>query len=433
MGTTRDNPAALDRLIERSAELKAALLEFAELPRYGDELEDAFEDRLGDNFDPDDGATANAYDHFFFQHRMADGRTFVEHFVEKHPELPMAEREMLLSWRGVVEGIFAATARDGAELVLDNLVDELTYRTRSNKGPAALDVIQPGAFIIARVIPVGDRWVLSGSLQIFPKANRLRMYQIAAEMTMLFPRFAFRNPDKLAEAWRIQREDQAAFVAHFGGDTVVVPGTEAVGVIRRFRRFQTFEWRGEDGQTGAERAAAQSGETPDPDELDADLDAALGADLGTALLEAETVGIIYDETDGLNFFPDYAMVAEAFARPEVLADENYESVVAEYLEEPDIPPLPLLRLAEQHPTHVNQVFRVVLQRPDFSWRREGENLLRLWKSDYYAEEPIPAVAPLSDTLANALRQDPAALRKVGRNDPCPCGSGKKYKRCCGAA
>ena len=20
--------------------------------------------------------------------------------------------------------------------------------------------------------------------------------------------------------------------------------------------------------------------------------------------------------------------------------------------------------------------------------------------------------------------------KVGRNDPCPCGSGKKYKRCC---
>ena len=21
--------------------------------------------------------------------------------------------------------------------------------------------------------------------------------------------------------------------------------------------------------------------------------------------------------------------------------------------------------------------------------------------------------------------------KVGRNDPCPCGSGKKYKNCCG--
>ena len=22
-------------------------------------------------------------------------------------------------------------------------------------------------------------------------------------------------------------------------------------------------------------------------------------------------------------------------------------------------------------------------------------------------------------------------QKIGRNDPCPCGSGKKYKKCCG--
>jgi preprotein translocase subunit SecA len=28
-----------------------------------------------------------------------------------------------------------------------------------------------------------------------------------------------------------------------------------------------------------------------------------------------------------------------------------------------------------------------------------------------------------------LRKDPA--KRVGRNDPCPCGSGKKYKNCCG--
>lgn len=27
---------------------------------------------------------------------------------------------------------------------------------------------------------------------------------------------------------------------------------------------------------------------------------------------------------------------------------------------------------------------------------------------------------------------PASKPAVGRNDPCPCGSGKKYKRCCGA-
>ncbi len=25
---------------------------------------------------------------------------------------------------------------------------------------------------------------------------------------------------------------------------------------------------------------------------------------------------------------------------------------------------------------------------------------------------------------------PAKSQKIGRNEPCPCGSGKKYKKCC---
>ncbi len=42
-------------------------------------------------------------------------------------------------------------------------------------------------------------------------------------------------------------------------------------------------------------------------------------------------------------------------------------------------------------------------------------------------------------FAEQIKQKPSALTpqiskpspKVGRNDPCPCGSGKKYKKCCG--
>jgi len=33
--------------------------------------------------------------------------------------------------------------------------------------------------------------------------------------------------------------------------------------------------------------------------------------------------------------------------------------------------------------------------------------------------------------AEAAAHKPAVSHKVGRNDPCPCGSGKKYKKCCG--
>ena len=29
------------------------------------------------------------------------------------------------------------------------------------------------------------------------------------------------------------------------------------------------------------------------------------------------------------------------------------------------------------------------------------------------------------------KRTPKKTKKVGRNEPCPCGSGKKYKQCCG--
>jgi uncharacterized protein len=35
---------------------------------------------------------------------------------------------------------------------------------------------------------------------------------------------------------------------------------------------------------------------------------------------------------------------------------------------------------------------------------------------------------------SAHRSEPRRnTSNVGRNDPCPCGSGKKYKKCCGGA
>ena len=50
-------------------------------------------------------------------------------------------------------------------------------------------------------------------------------------------------------------------------------------------------------------------------------------------------------------------------------------------------------------------------------------LQRMLREPTAEEEP----AALRKTLPPIVRDRP----KVGRNDPCPCGSGKKYKHCCG--
>jgi uncharacterized protein len=54
-----------------------------------------------------------------------------------------------------------------------------------------------------------------------------------------------------------------------------------------------------------------------------------------------------------------------------------------------------------------------------------------------AQERLPEMPQRVYAFWQIKRQPVATLRrdvpKVGRNDPCPCGSGKKYKHCCGAS
>jgi hypothetical protein len=53
--------------------------------------------------------------------------------------------------------------------------------------------------------------------------------------------------------------------------------------------------------------------------------------------------------------------------------------------------------------------------------------------------PLPSpTAPPPEMAMRAEAEPPRTMpvrrdgKKVGRNDPCPCGSGKKYKKCCGS-
>jgi hypothetical protein len=76
------------------------------------------------------------------------------------------------------------------------------------------------------------------------------------------------------------------------------------------------------------------------------------------------------------------------------------------------------------------------------WKREaGEKLAKqerrmkeMWS---FMQAPPPALPPKpapAKVSGEFLEQKPVPFlrtkRQVGRNDPCPCGSGKKFKKCC---
>lgn len=48
------------------------------------------------------------------------------------------------------------------------------------------------------------------------------------------------------------------------------------------------------------------------------------------------------------------------------------------------------------------------------------------------DNPLPLITFKGRSKKSAVNNtNSSSSRKIGRNDPCPCGSGKKYKKCCG--
>ena len=64
------------------------------------------------------------------------------------------------------------------------------------------------------------------------------------------------------------------------------------------------------------------------------------------------------------------------------------------------------------------------------WVLKGHTPNELFQEEKKYLRPLPS-QPFKMVQPDSKVIDLSTRTEVGRNSPCPCGSGKKYKRCCG--
>jgi hypothetical protein len=384
---------SLASLIERGAELKRALVDFALSPRFERQLEQFMIEATDPWQELSEGEAIGVIDRFALQHRLPNGKTVLDQFLAGRPDLTATDREMLRGWRDPVEGIFEIRGKDQDAVVLLNLIDDLEYRTYSNMGPAAFRRLPRGGFVHARLVPIGPvpgAWQVSGSMSAYRKSAAAQIAQAALAVATERPELSYRNPEKIKQAWAQMEEDRAAFVEFFGGDELILPPSEAEERLKAYHRHRQ------------EAALARQPERRRPRNLP-------GVDVPAfefppELADADTIGMIYDETDGLNFYNEYGMLHALFADPALAADKRHADVLKGYLQAETIGPLPFRRLADAHPDTADAVFRKVLRKPNFTWAEHGEALMRRRKPWYYEHEPRPGISVIGARLSELLRR-----------------------------
>ncbi|MFI6447247.1 hypothetical protein [Kitasatospora sp. NPDC050543] len=404
--------ASLRGLIERSAELKGELVVFAQSARFDRWLTPLLLEAAGPERRLDEGEAIRIIDNFILRYRLPDGATVVDRFVAGRRDLSEADRAMLLGWRDPVEGVFEIQRKDGDAVVLLNLVDDLEYRTYSNVGRAAFRGVSKGGFLLTCLVPVHSTegaWLISGAMSSYPKSSATEIARAALQLATSQPELVFRNPEKIEQGWESMRVDRAAFVEFCGSDELVLPPAKVEERLNAYYRHRHEA-------VVAERPDRARGRRLPGIDLPA-------FELPQALAGSDTVGVIYDEVDGLNFYADYGMLRDLFAEPALAGRRQYQDVLRAYLREESIAPLPIRRLAAAHPVTVDAVFRKLLRKPGFTWGEHGEELLRRRKPWYYAQEPRPGVSVvgerLSELAAGAGRQRFTRARRVPRQPDHP--------------
>ncbi|WP_237720398.1 hypothetical protein [Rhodococcus opacus] len=404
-------PMTVTELVARRGDLKGELLDFAQHARFGRQLTTLM--RAAADLGPlDEGILVRTLDHFVLENRLRDGGTVVERFVaQQRPRLTEDESQMLLGWRDVVEGYFEVhPAGDGiGTTVFHNLVDDLRYRVHSNIGPDVFATVRPKMFVYGRIVPVHPatgHWLISGHRGFLsglrrPDPGPGRMEVVAAD-----PGLLRRNRDLYERAWQLQADDRAAFVDLFGSDLVILPPTTAPArLIEHYRRRLA--------QVGA---SVEADGTPTHPAAPGALTAEEMGRLPEDYLDADTVGLIYDETERLNYYRDFGRLDAMFADPALAGDHTHITVLRGYLDDDTVSALPLRRLAGRHPA-ASTVLRVLLRRPGFSRQRDGEDLLRTRKGAFFGQPAAPRFTVTGDRLAELLYTPSSEEGTVASGDP----------------
>ena len=331
-----------------------------------------------------EGQLVDALDHFVLQHRLPGGQTIVERFVAARPDLLPPEREMLLGWRDVVEGVFEVVRREGDVLIATNMLDDLTYRVRSNMGRGVLRRLSPRSLLIARLVPLSSDWLLSGVARPVDSDQRDLVYTIAAQFHDGSSRSRVSQSvevgARLGDAAERPRAIRTVLRYRHGGDTRHGARRPHAGVRSLLPRRRTVRAWGRAAGCRPRRAVVEYNFPPE-------------------LVDSGSVALIYEEVDGLGFYGGYDEFERAFTEPAALDQHRCRRRVLEYLHDDTVSPAPFRRMAERDPARVSEVLKRVLSRKSFDWNRDGEDLMRRRKRFFCTRPPLPRTLPISSRLA----------------------------------
>lgn len=368
--------------------------------------------------------------------RNLDNKSILTLYLENTKKVPASTKKIVKALMASMSSIFEVKRVLQNGFDLNNIINEKNYSVVSLVKMTSFRGIGAGQYVVARIFKFEKTYYLLEISGVLPSSRKDDALRYSVAKIIQNPELVyFDNPEKQKEIEKNVKEIYDKFIKFFGKDEVVTTNKFADDLIGAFNDFA------EGGEKIDIQDKIQLPETYkffDVSEFNNSYENFLENSLGGFSSHKETydVGIIFDKELGLYAVPFFETFNKVFENFESV--ENAKACVEFFLQNDKFSANIIKRVAECHENFMDVVNKLL------NANYTLEELLQHYKSRYLENKIFSSTTVLYKSKAfsktlGIIEEDiekPSLegidLSKIGRNDPCPCGSGKKFKKCCGA-
>lgn len=369
--------------------------------------------------------------------RTIKNKSIFQLYIENTDIKDQTEKEIVKSLENSFESVFEIKKIQKNCFIFNNLLNEKTYEVLPLVKMTNFRNILPNQYVISRIFEFENTFYLIEIANVYASYQKDEVYRFAVAKLLEKPELLYiDNEEKQQTIEKLIIDFKTKFHELFEKDEIISDNINVDELITLFNDYcdkPNEELKKEVPQYLKE---PQDFKFFKVKEFDSQYNDFLENSMGGFSSHSShyDVGMIFDEKLGLYIIPFWATLKQGF-KSNYKEIENYVDCLKSILENDKVPNTILERLNNEFPNFMQVVNEILEKEYTF------EELIQTYKTDYLTQKIYSPTTVLysSDLFTKTIdmieeeQENPKQpVPKVGPNQPCPCGSGKKYKKCCGA-
>ena len=377
---------------------------------------------------------------YIFERRLTnDRKTIIQLFEEKNQNISKTEKEILDNLSRSFASVFEVRRVLSNGFELYNLVNEKFYKVLSLVKMNNFRGITPGQFALCRIFPMAEEFYLLEVSNVLSSINKEEVYKYAIAKIIEKPEDAYeQNPKKLEQIESLVKNFGLKFNQCFGTDEIITTNVYADNLINLFNEYCDTDTMPSEEEISTNIKQVENNryftvsdfKNSYSDFMEKSLE---GFSSHSSIYD---IGIIYDKELGLFVLPFYQTFCRIFEVDDYKTVQGYKDCIKSFLENDKVPANIIRRVAAKYANFIERTNQIL----ETSYNLE--TLLNFYKTDsvdkkifssasvLYASKIFEQMMNVVSTKEETKQKDGIDYSNIGRNDKCPCGSGKKYKNCC---